>query len=143
MNNSEKPITKKKWRPFSHTLWELSDSLLHTTDEVRIEFRNRIAAYLTAAFGLVAGLAWNDAIKSLIIYWFPAEANTIMVKFAYAIGITIVFVLVSILIIGVIKVETNEEKKTKEKKTEEDKAVKKASIQEKVTSNEGKSEKME
>ena len=128
MNNPEEPTKKKKWRPLSHSLWEITDSILHTSDEVRIEFRNRIAAYLTAAFGLVAGLAWNDAIKSLIAYWFPAEVNTIMIKFLYAIGITIVFVLVSILIISTIKIEKEGEKKEeKEKKTDEEKSVKKAS----------------
>ncbi len=115
MENSKKPPKKKFFRPLSHSLWELANSIIHTSDAVHIEFRNRIAAYLTAAFGLVAGLAWNDAIKSLIAYWFPAEINTVMIKFFYAIGITIVFVLVSIILISIIKNEEEEEKKSVKK----------------------------
>ena len=51
--------------------------------------------YILAAFGLVAGLAWNDAIKAAIDYFFPAGSNTVTARFIYAIGITIVVVVLA------------------------------------------------
>ncbi|PIQ79920.1 MAG: hypothetical protein COV79_02840 [Parcubacteria group bacterium CG11_big_fil_rev_8_21_14_0_20_41_14] len=64
-------------------------------------FRNKLLSYITAAFGLVAGLAWNDAIKSLIEYFFPLEKNTILLKFIYAILITLVFVFVTLYLLKI------------------------------------------
>ena len=60
------------------------------------EVKKQTIGYITAAFGLVAGLAWNDAVKSLISYFFPLEKNSIFIKFSYAILLTLVLVLVSI-----------------------------------------------
>lgn len=57
--------------------------------------RRRTIEYLLAAFGLVAGLAWNDAVKTLIEEIFPIAKNTIVVKFFYAIFITFVAVWIS------------------------------------------------
>ena len=49
--------------------------------------------YIIAAFGLVAGLAWNDAIKALIEYLFPLSQNTLFAKFGYAVLVTVLAVL--------------------------------------------------
>ncbi|NTU66971.1 MAG: hypothetical protein HGB08_03545 [Candidatus Moranbacteria bacterium] len=59
--------------------------------------RERTLGYILTAFGLVAGLAWNDAVKSFIEYVFPADqtGNTLKAKFIYAVIITIVVVVVS------------------------------------------------
>ena len=35
----------------------------------------KMFGYILTAFGLVAGLAWNDAIKSLIEYFFLREKS--------------------------------------------------------------------
>jgi hypothetical protein len=35
-------------------------------DELRLKVREQTVNYILAAFGFVAGLAWNEAIKSLI-----------------------------------------------------------------------------
>ena len=67
------------------------------------EMRERIAGYLVGAFGLVAGLAWNDAIKSLIEYLFPLKQNSVAAKFAYAIAITFVLVVVTMYIVRIFK----------------------------------------
>ncbi len=48
------------------------------------------------ALGLVAGLAWNEAIKALINHLFPLDANSILAKFVYAVVITGVVVIVGI-----------------------------------------------
>jgi len=72
------------------------------------EVRNKVAGYITAAFGLVAGLAWNDAIKSLIDYLFPLEKNGLWAKFIYAVLITLVLVTVSIFAMRIFKKEKEE-----------------------------------
>ena len=55
----------------------------------REKFKKQTIGYLMAAFGLVAGLAWNDAIKSLIEFLFPLSGSSIWIKFIYAVAITI------------------------------------------------------
>lgn len=59
------------------------------------EIREKTVGYILAAMGFVAGLAWNEAIKSLIEYFYPASQNGLTAKFIYAILITIVVVLIS------------------------------------------------
>lgn len=44
--------------------------------------RERTLAYIAAAFGLIAGLAWNDAVKALIEYLFPLSTNTLLESFS-------------------------------------------------------------
>jgi len=64
------------------------------------ELRQKTFGYIIAAFGLVAGLAWNDAIKIAIEYVFPFSTETIIAKLIYAIVITLIVVLLSIYIMG-------------------------------------------
>ena len=63
--------------------------------EITKEFKRQIISYVMGAFGLVAGLAWNDAIKALIEFAFPLEQNSLVIKFLYAAGLTIILVVVS------------------------------------------------
>ena len=63
---------------------------------LRQEVRERTLGYIIAAFGLVAGLAWNDAIKALIEYLFPLQENTLSAKIIYAFLITLVVVICTI-----------------------------------------------
>ncbi len=65
------------------------------SEELRREVRRRTVTYITAALGLVVGLAWNEAIKSVIEYLFPLSQNTMAAKITYAAVITIVLVLVT------------------------------------------------
>lgn len=78
---------------------------------VRKEIRNRTIGYIVAAFSLVAGLAWNDAIKSLIDYFFPATASGLRAKFIYATVLTLVIVLTTVYLMRLIK--KDEEKAAK------------------------------
>ena len=57
------------------------------------EVRTKTFTYVSTALGLVAGLAWNDAIKALIDLLFPFSKNALAAKFLYAILITLVVVL--------------------------------------------------
>lgn len=63
---------------------------------VRKEFKEKTSGYILAAFGLVVGLAWNEAIKSFIMYFFPEQHNTLAAQFIYAIALTVILVLVTI-----------------------------------------------
>lgn len=51
--------------------------------------------YILTALGLVAGLAWNEAIQGLVSELFPLEKNGVIAQFVYAVVITIVVVIVS------------------------------------------------
>ena len=64
--------------------------------ELRAEIRERTLGYMLAAFGLVAGLAWNDAIQTLISYLYPLPENTLPAKFMYAVIISVVVVVISV-----------------------------------------------
>lgn len=60
------------------------------------EVRERAVGYITAAFGLVAGLAWNDAIRALIDALFPLAEQSVLAKFVYASVLTVVVVIVTV-----------------------------------------------
>ncbi len=64
--------------------------------KLRAEIRERTLGYMLAAFGLVAGLAWNDAIQTLIAYLYPGPENTLSAKFLYALIISVVVVSISV-----------------------------------------------
>lgn len=77
--------------------------------DLRNEFRKRAAGYVIAAFGLVAGLAWNEAIKALIEDFFPRGENSLWAKFSYALIITVLLVLVTVYINKIISKEESKE----------------------------------
>ena len=59
------------------------------------EVLTQIAALLTAAFGLVAALAWNGAIQAIFKQVF-GTADSITAQMSYAIIVTIIAVIVTI-----------------------------------------------
>ena len=64
------------------------------TKNLEREVKKRLTTYIGAGLGLVAGLAWNDAIRSLIESLFPKSENTILAKFIYALVLTITIVII-------------------------------------------------
>lgn len=81
-------------------------------ERVRHEVTQKTLGYVIAAFGLVAGLAWNEAVKSLIEFMFPFDNGSLLAKFSYAIIMTLVVIVVTIYltrILGASK-ENKEEK---------------------------------
>lgn len=62
---------------------------------IQKEFKEKTSGYIVAGLGLVAGLAWNEAIKSLIEFFFPLGQNSIILKFVYAVAVTAVVVVLS------------------------------------------------
>ncbi len=67
--------------------------------ELAQALRGQMVGYVAAALSLVAGLAWNDAIKMLIEYFFPIGQNTIQAKFVYAGLLTILVGTVSFVLL--------------------------------------------
>lgn len=65
--------------------------------EFRIKVIETIAALMTAAFGLLAALAWNEAIKQAIIDLLGQASGTLGL-FIYAIIVTIIAVVATIYI---------------------------------------------
>jgi TRAP-type C4-dicarboxylate transport system permease small subunit len=56
-----------------------------------------IAALMTAAFGLIAALAWNGAISALIAQYF-SKGDALTGDFVYAIIVTVIAVIAILLI---------------------------------------------
>ncbi len=55
--------------------------------------------YILAAFGLVAGLAWNEAIKEAIQVLYPLDQDSLTAKFIYAGIMTVIVVIVSVVLL--------------------------------------------
>ncbi|MBN2566723.1 hypothetical protein JXB02_01400 [Candidatus Woesearchaeota archaeon] len=62
---------------------------------VKKDVIEKLAALITAAFGLVAALAWNDTIKVIFAHFF-GTASTIGPMLVYALVVTIIAVLATI-----------------------------------------------
>lgn len=60
------------------------------------EVKEKTLGFILTALGLVAGLAWNEAIQSLIKSFFAVDKDSIWIKFLYAIVITAMVVIVTI-----------------------------------------------
>jgi hypothetical protein len=63
--------------------------------ETRKAFKEKMVTFILAGFGLVASLAWNEAIKSLVDTLLPKKTSALIGKFVYAILITFVVVFIS------------------------------------------------
>lgn len=62
--------------------------------ETKREFKEKTITLILGGFGLVAALAWNEAVKSLFETFFE-KSNELIGKFLYAIIVTIIIVIVS------------------------------------------------
>jgi len=67
----------------------LLDKIREDKRKVKEEVRSRTVTALTTALGLVAGLAWNNAINALITQFFPSPGKNIPALFLYAFLLTI------------------------------------------------------
>ncbi len=84
------------------------DNLKKEPEGMKKQIKKQTIGYIAAAFGLVAGLAWNEAIKSLIEYLFPIGQNTLLAKFSYAALITAVVVIITLYLSNLLKDEKNQ-----------------------------------
>src|ERR687894_1013668 len=62
---------------------------------VSSEVLDKLMELVTAAFGLVAALAWNTAIQELFTMIYP-QSGDLIAKFIYAITVTVIVVFVTI-----------------------------------------------
>ena len=69
---------------------------------MKAEIMDKIAALITAAFGLVAALAWNGAIRAIFEAVF-GSADNITAMLIYAVVVTIIAILVTIWIARAVK----------------------------------------
>lgn len=65
--------------------------------KVRIELVEKLSTLITAAFGLVAALAWNSAIQKIFQEFF-GESKSLVAQIIYAVIVTIIAVYVTFLI---------------------------------------------
>ena len=100
-------------------------TIKETSSEIEREIREKTFAYIVTGFSLVAGLAWNDAIKTFIETYFPNPGNGIKAKFLYAVLITLIVVVVSLYLSKLFRLDKKSSTK-KEESVEETKENKKA-----------------
>ena len=74
---------------------ENTKGLFRRATKVQREALLKAMTYIMAAFGLVAALAWNEAIKELINQYFES-GNNILSKFIYAIIVTLIAVFITL-----------------------------------------------
>lgn len=72
------------------------EKLKKSSRALREEIRERTISYLVASLGLVAGLAWNEAVKAAIEVLFPLKGDSIIIKFTYAGVITLLAVIITV-----------------------------------------------
>ena len=75
-------------------------------DYIKKEIRERTAGYIVSALGLVAGLAWNETIKSFIDYIFPLTAEGLLAKLIYAILVTFIVIFISVYLVRIISLRS-------------------------------------
>lgn len=88
---------------------EKLSKLKKETLEVEEIAKKQLINYIIAAFSLVAGLAWNEAIKAILTAIFPTEYQGWAGKLIYAILISAIVVIASIILSKLknIKIKTN------------------------------------
>jgi uncharacterized membrane protein len=74
---------------------KIVEHLKKEVEETRTAFKEKMVTFILAGFGLVASLAWNEAIKSLVDTLLPKKTSALIGKFIYAILITFVVVFIS------------------------------------------------
>lgn len=72
------------------------EKIKRESSKISHEIKERTLGFIITAFSLVAGLAWNEAIQSLINNFFTLNKNSILAKFVYALVLTLVLTLLTI-----------------------------------------------
>ena len=85
-------ITKPDWRNQSRGL-----TIGRELQEFKRVFKDNFVTLIVSAFGVVAALSWNEAVKETIFVFFPEKGNLI-VKTYTALTITIISIFVTYLL---------------------------------------------
>lgn len=74
---------------------QMNEQRKQRKEELKREVRKKTAGYIIAGLALVGGLAWNDAIKTMIELYFPKSGSTVIAKLVYAVFITTIIAVAS------------------------------------------------
>ncbi|RJQ29281.1 hypothetical protein C4565_02255 [Candidatus Parcubacteria bacterium] len=74
---------------------ETIEKIQEEKNKLKREVRNQTLTLIITSFGLVAGLAWNEAVKACIELFFPPTGSGVIAKVIYAVFITFIVVLAS------------------------------------------------
>lgn len=75
------------------------EAVLAPRESLALQVLEKVSQLMTAAFGFVAALAWNDAVKTTIDTYHGAGGN-LSGRFLYAVVVTVVAVLLALWIAG-------------------------------------------
>ena len=64
---------------------------------LKVQILDKMSALITAAFGLVAALAWNEAIKAIFVQVFGTQ-ETVIPMIIYAVVVTVIAVILTIIV---------------------------------------------
>lgn len=67
-------------------------------EKFRLQFLQALSSLIIAAFGLVAALAWNEAIKKAVAMVFNTGDNELIGLLVYALLVTVLAVIATMLI---------------------------------------------
>ncbi|MCQ2056243.1 MAG: DUF5654 family protein [archaeon] len=87
-------------------------------EEFKVQFLETVSTLVTAAFGLVAALAWNETIKTAIEQVFTTKEG-IVGKFIYAFSVTIIAVVATLLVAHALAKAKGELKESQSKRLQE------------------------
>jgi len=73
-----------------------TNSIKKEISKTRKEVKERMTTLMLAGFGIVAALAWNEAIRGLFDTFLPDKSASLIGKFIYALLITIIVVIISL-----------------------------------------------
>lgn len=85
---------------------------------LRIEILEKVSTLATAGLGLVAALAWNDAIKAIFDQLFPKPGDNVAALVGYALLITIIIVIITIQLGRALNLAKKELSKSRHKRYE-------------------------
>lgn len=80
---------------FWRVLARMSEAGSGAPQTLRSQILEKLSQLITAAFGFVAALAWNDAIRALLARY-VVEGSGLRAQVGYALGVTVLAVLVAV-----------------------------------------------
>ena len=81
--------------PRHRNMPEVVKKFKEEVEETKEAFKEKIVTLILGGFGLVAALAWNEAIKSLFEFLLPKKSSELIGKFIYALIVTLIVVIFS------------------------------------------------
>jgi len=91
-------------------MYKAVEHLAEESRKIHREVQGRTIGYILTALGLVAGLAWNEAITAIIQHFLPLGKDGIWAKLVYAVIITILVVIVGVYVNRLLVGEEEEKK---------------------------------